>query len=79
MLENIAQKNWLQFNLTTSESITMSLEFILLVRLIIRATDLSFLLFLLPDQGVTAVVVKSPWRCPINGKHTAATGWYRHQ
>lgn len=62
-----------------TESIAISLELILLVRLIIRAINFSFLLFLIPDQGVEVVVVKSLWRRPINGKHRAATGWYRHQ
>lgn len=73
-------KLWLQLNLTViTESITISLELILLVRLIIRTINFSFLFFLIPDQGVKVVVVKSPWRCSISGKHTAAIGWYRHQ
>ena len=55
---------WLLLNLSTSESITISLEWILLVRLISRSVNFSFLFFLLLDQGVKVVAVKSPWDVP---------------
>lgn len=55
---------WLPLNLSTSESITISLEWILLVRLISRSVNFSFLFFLLLDQGVKVVAVKSPWDVP---------------
>lgn len=62
-----------------TESTAVSPELLLLVRLIMRTINFSFLRFLIPDQGVKVEAAKSPPRCSINGKHTAATGWYRRQ
>lgn len=47
-----------------TESITISLELILLVRLITRTVNFSLPLFLIPDQGAQAVVAKSPGDVP---------------
>lgn len=61
MLEkNSTEKLWLQFNLTMSEFITISLELILMVRLIIRTVNYSFLLFLIPDHSLKVTVAKVP-------------------